>query len=102
MKNKNYTIVGTVPKSNRKIIETKGDGGYIPKDAYAWPLNFHGLVQAFNKMWQGYTSFMYPPTPLYVPTHPSLCTHPLLFMYQPTPLYVPTHPSLCTHPPLFV
>jgi hypothetical protein len=49
MKNKNYTIVGTVPKSNRKIIETKGDGGYIPKDANAWPLNFHGLVQAFNK-----------------------------------------------------
>jgi hypothetical protein len=73
MKNKNYTIVGTVPKSNRKIIETKGDGGYIPKDANAWPLNFHGLVQAFNKMWQGYTSLMYPPTPLYVPTHPSLC-----------------------------
>jgi hypothetical protein len=40
MKNKNYTIVGTVPKSNRKIIETKGDGGYIPKDANAWRSTF--------------------------------------------------------------
>jgi hypothetical protein len=55
MTNKQHHTVGTVPKSNRKIVERDKIGTLTYKNM---TIHFHGSYRHLNKKGPGQTSFM--------------------------------------------
>ena len=57
MKNKNYHTIGTIPKSNWKIVK-RGKIDTCTPNTHTWPLTFLDRYRHFNKKWLRSTSFM--------------------------------------------
>ena len=64
VKNKKYNTVGTIPKSNIKIVES-GKIGNSNTQIHDWLLTFLAWYRYFNKMWDCQTSFISSNLPSY-------------------------------------